>query len=181
MFRHSLVGALLIGLIVPALAVGAAIRYSGSRNDASGDAPSYGDIRRVSATYDSSGHLTARLRLASYSEAAARRTVVGGFFARVRHGRCDKSSGAGMSLETDTKVAEGGVASHGHATSMPARAIVSGNTIRLSLHGRAVKNLRLNCFLGGTLVPTGPTTSRTLDKLVMRLRPRASLSRRLDG
>jgi hypothetical protein len=170
MIRHSLLlTLLLLAAFASASAVAAASTSSGSKRDARGDAPSYGDVLRTSASYGSRGRLSATISLANFADAAAHRTVVGGFFARSRGGRCDTSSGAAISFETDTRVAEAGVLPGGKPAR--ARASVSGNKVKLSVAGSRFARKGFNCVVVKSLVPTGPTTSKVLDNLTLRLRP----------
>jgi hypothetical protein len=171
MIRHSLaVILLLLAVLASTSGVAAARTSSGSKPDARGDAPPQGDILRTSASYDSRGRLSATLSLANLADAAAHRAVVGVFFARVRGGRCDTRSGAAISFETDTKVAQAGLLPEGQP--VRARARVSGNKVKLSVAGPRFARKRFNCAIVRSLVPTGPTTSKILDSLTLRLKAR---------
>jgi hypothetical protein len=171
MIRQPLFVTLLLSAVfASASGAAAASTSSAFKRDARGDAPSYGDVLRTSASYDSRGRLSATISVANFADAAAHRTVVGGFFARSRGGRCDTSSGAAISFETDTRVAEAGVLPGGKP--VRARASVSGNKVKLSIAGSRFARKRFTCVVVRSLVPTGPTTSKALDNMTLRLRPR---------
>jgi hypothetical protein len=143
---------------------------SGSKSDARGDAPRHGDITRASASYDSRGGLTSTLSLASLAEAAAHSAVVGVFFARMRGGHCSTRTGVAISFETDTQVAQAGLLPADKNRPARARARISGNRVKLSAHGSRFANAGFNCVSVASLIPTGPTTSKVLDRATLRLR-----------
>jgi len=178
MIRRSVASALVAAALLVPATVAAAATGSGSGSDARGDVPAYGDVLRLSATYKSGGALKARFSLASYADAAAHRVVAGAYFATFRGGRCDTRKGALISLETNTKVAQTGLLPTDGSSPMPAEVSVAGDTVTLSARKPRFARKRFNCVVVASLVATGPTTSKILDKATIRLkRSRGSSSR----
>lgn len=174
MIRRCLLGAFLSALLIPATAL-AATSVSGSKSDPKGEAPSTGDLVRASATYKSGGRVKAKITLTSYADAAANETVVGAFFARRgKGGGCNtRAGGIVTSIETDTKVAQSGYAPGPGKTvkTLPATAKVRGNTITLSAADGRFANRRLDCVVVASIVATGPSSSKGLDRISFRLKP----------
>lgn len=166
--RCSLPAVLSLALLVPATAVAATV-VSGSKSDRKGDTASHGDLVRASATYRSGGALKLKVSFASYGDAAAQRTIVGGFFARRDKSGCNTRRGSLISFESDTKRAESAYAPGGGktATTYPARARVKGNTATLTASNGRFANRGYDCVV---VVALDKTTSKDLDKVTVRLK-----------
>lgn len=177
MNRRAFPAALLATFVlVPAVAA-APGAVSGSRTDARGETSSFGDLVRASAKYRAGGALTAKISMASFAEAAASKAVIGAFFARRAGGRCQTAPGspttfALISFETDTKVAEAGFISTGggRVKVVGAKGAVNGNKVTLKVSGSRFAKRRYNCAVIASLVATGPTTSKAIDRINLRLR-----------